>query len=324
MKSTLNIGVIGLGEIGQAHCEALARIDRANLVAVADIDQQRLAQVAGRTQATPYQDYRALLEHDGLEAVIVATPDQLHKDPCIHAAEMGKHILVEKPIATTVEDAQAIITAAEQAAVKLMVGFTLRFFPQYIHAKQTVANGDLGQLVSIFARRTNLRSQQERIKGRTGVLFFLGVHDFDVMRWIAGSEPVSIYCQEATSVPGPYPIENETFSVIRFQNGVVGCAHIGWFLPANHPAGFDFKLDLTGAAGVLNLDMVRQGVEVSTGQGTRYPPMAAPLVAEDRAFVESVLDDRPSPVSGEEGFKAMKMVLAALESLKTGRPVSLV
>ena len=89
MKSPLNIGIIGLGEIGQVHCDALAHIEQANLVAVADIDEDRLAQTAAQTQAKAYKDYRALLEHDGLEAVIVATPDHLHKDPCLHAAQAG-------------------------------------------------------------------------------------------------------------------------------------------------------------------------------------------------------------------------------------------
>jgi predicted dehydrogenase len=322
-KSTLNIGVIGLGEIGQMHCQALAQIEQANLVAVADIDPARLAQVATQSKATAYQDYQALLAHEGLEAVIIATPDHLHKAPCLHAAQAGKHILVEKPIATTEAEAEAILASVEAAAVQLMVGFTVRFFPQYIHAKQTVTNGDLGDLVSIFARRTNLISQSERIKGRTGVLFFLGVHDFDAMRWIVGSEPESIYCESATSVSLAYPVENETFTVIRFKNGVVGCAHIGWFLPKNHAAGFDFKLDVTGSTGILNLDMERQGVVVHSQQGTRYPFMAAPLIAEDKAFVEAILTEQPVPVSGADGLAAMKMVLAALESLESRQPVRL-
>ena len=118
----------------------------------------------------------------------------------------------------------------------------------------------MGELAGVFARRTNLITQQERVKGRTGVLFFLGVHDFDAMRWIIGSEPESIYCAAASSVSLTHPVENETFSIIQFKNGVVGCAHIGWFLPEIHAAGFDFKLDVTGAKGILNLDMERQGV----------------------------------------------------------------
>lgn len=320
---TLNIGVIGLGEIGQAHCDALSQIERANIVAVADIDADVLEATAEQYGATPYADYHDLMAHDGLEAVVVATPDPLHKEPCLSAAAAGKHILVEKPIAMTVEESEAIIEAVEQAGVKLMVGFTVRYFAQYIHAKKLVAEGKLGDLVSVFARRTNLITQPDRVNGRTGVMFFLGVHDYDAMRWVVGSEPVSVYCESSNAVPSKYPIENETFSIIRFENGVIGCAHIGWYLPTTHPAGFDFKLDVTGSEGILNLDMMRQGVEVHTTSGSSYPFLAAPLVAEDRAFVDAVLDDTPVPVTGHDGLVGVRMVLAALESIESKKPVSL-
>jgi predicted dehydrogenase len=233
----LNIGVIGLGAIGQKHCSAIAVLERAKLCAVADINEKVLSSTAAQYGATPYTDVKELLKHPGLDAVVVATPDDLHRDACVLAAQAGKHVLVEKPIATTVEDAQAIINAAETASVKLMVGFTLRFSLHYMQARKAASDGTLGDLVSIYARRENVISQPDRLKGRCGVLMFLGPHDFDAMRWIVGSEPVSIYTQAATSVPSAYPIENETFSIIRFANGVVGCAQIGWFLQDKHPAG---------------------------------------------------------------------------------------
>jgi len=322
MKS-LNIGVIGLGAIGQKHVSALAHMDRTNLVAIADVDQNVLDSTAKQFGATPYTDYKKMIAHPGLDAVVVATPDQLHRDPCVCAAEAGKHILVEKPIATTIEDGEAIIKSADKAGVKLMVGFSLRYTPQYLHAKKLVADGKLGDLVSIFARRLNVITQPERIKGRCGVLLFLGSHDFDAMRWIVGSEPISIYCEASSSVPSKYPIENETFSIIRFKNGVVGCAHIGWYLQTQHPAGRDFKLDLVGSKGSLNIDQMRQGVEVYTQEGAKFPSMASTLVDENRAFVNCILDDSPVPVTGEDGMRSLHMVMGALESVKTHQPVQL-
>ncbi len=168
-----------------------------------------------------------MLANDDLQAVIVATPDHVHKESCLAAAAAGKHILVEKPIAMNIEDSEAIIAATKEAGIKLMVGFTVRYFNQYMHAKQVVEQGSLGDIVSIFARRTNLITQADRINGRTGVMFFLGVHDYDAMRWMVDSEPTSIYCETTSAVDSKYPIENETFSIVRFENGVIGCAHIG-------------------------------------------------------------------------------------------------
>ena len=322
MKS-LNVGVVGLGAIGQKHCGALAKIERATLCAVADVNEKVLQSTAAQYKAAPYADVRKMLEHPDLDAVIVATPDHLHRDACVWAAESGKHVLVEKPIATTVEDAGAIMAAADKAKVKLMVGFTLRFSLHYMHVKKVVSDGTLGDLVSIYARRQNIISQSERLKGRVGVVMFLGPHDFDAMRWIVNSEPVSVYCQASTSVPSAYPIENETFSIIRFANGVVGCAQIGWYLPDQHPAGRDFKLDVTGSKGSLNLDQMRQGVEIYTQSGAKFPSISAGLVDEDRAFEDCVLDDTPAPATGRDGLVALQMVLAAMESIKTGQPVKL-
>jgi len=322
MKS-LNLGVIGLGAIGQKHCSALANIERANICAVADVNEKVLESTAAQYKAAPYTDVKKMLANPDLEAVIVATPDQAHRDASVWAAQSGKHILVEKPIATTVDDAEAIMHAVDAAGVKLMVGFSLRFSLHYMHVKKVVSAGTLGDLVSIYARRLNVISQPERLKGRVGVMMFLGTHDFDAMRWIVNSEPVSIFCQASTSVPSPYPIENEAFSIIRFANGVVGCAQIGWYLQDQHPAGRDFKLDLTGSKGSLNLDQMRQGIEIYTQGGAKFPSISAGLVDEDRAFVDCVLDDKPVPASGNDGLVALRMVLAALKSIETGQPVNL-
>ena len=124
---TLNIGVIGLGAIGQKHCQVLGAIRQAKIVAVADVNEAVLNATAEKYHAMPYTDYKELFKHEGIEAVVVATPDDLHRDPCILAAQSGLHVLVEKPIATSEEDALAMMDAAEKAGVKLMVGFTLRF-----------------------------------------------------------------------------------------------------------------------------------------------------------------------------------------------------
>lgn len=313
---TLNVGVIGLGAIGQKHCQVLSEIRQANIVALADINEEVLEKTAKTYQAEPFKDYKKMIQHPGLDAVVVATPDDLHREPCVLAAEAGKHILVEKPIATSEEDAQAIIDAADQANVKLMVGFTLRFVPHYVKAKAAVEDGKLGQMISIFARRLNVITQAERINGRCGVLHFLGIHDFDAMRWIVGSEPISIYTEDSTSVARKYPQEDETFSIIKFANGVVGCAHIGWNLPANHPGGRDFKLDISGSRGSLNMDLASQGLKIYTTEGHKFPSTAPGLIEEDRAFVNCVLDDTPVPVTGKDGLIALKMVMAALESIE--------
>lgn len=320
---TLNIGVIGLGAIGQKHCQALAQIERVKIVALADINESVLSKTSEEFGGTPYKDFNELLGHPGLNAVIVATPDHLHREPCVAAAEAGKHILVEKPIATTIEDANVVIEAAQKADVKLMVGFSLRFNLHYLQAKKIVEEGKLGDVISVFARRLNVITQADRIKGRCGVLLFLGIHDFDVLRWILNSEPISIYCEESTSVPKKFPDENETFSIIRFENGVIACAHIGWNLPVQHLGGRDFKLDIIGSSGSFYLNQMRQGIEIYSKTFSKFPSVSSGLLDEDRSFVDCVLDDLPIPATGKDGIIALRMVIAALESIKTHKPVNI-
>jgi UDP-N-acetylglucosamine 3-dehydrogenase len=319
----LNIGVIGLGAIGQQHVQAIAQIERANLIGVADINREVAETTAIKNKTTAFTQYTDMLSMPELDAVVIATPDEIHTEPCVAAAKAGKHILVEKPIATTIEDAQEIIDASNKANVKLMVGFSLRFNLHYMSAKKMVEAGQLGDLISIFARRLNVVTQADRINGRCGVLHFLGIHEFDVLRWIVDSEPVSIYTEESTSVPKKFPQDNESFSIIRFANGVRACAHIGWNLPTQHLGGRDFKFDVMGTKGALYLDQMRQGIEVYSETISKFPSVSSGLYIEDRAFVDCVLDNTPSPSTGADGLAALKMVMGAIESIETGLPVGL-
>jgi len=319
----IKIGVIGLGAIGQKHCEALARVEQAELTSISDVNESVLAKTASTFNARAYKDYHEMIADESLEAVVVATPDEIHKAPCIDAAKAGKHILVEKPIATTIQDAQEIITTAEYEKVKLMVGFSLRFDLHYMTVKKSVSDGQLGELISVFSRRLNIITQADRINGRCGVLHFLGIHDFDALRWIVNSKPVSIYAEESTAVSKKYPQDNETFSIIRFANGVRACAHIGWNLPLQHPGGRDFKFDVIGTKGALYLDQMRQGIEIYSENFSKFPSVNSGLFNEDRTFVECILKDTPTPSTGADGLAALKMVLGAVESIETGLPVKL-
>jgi UDP-N-acetylglucosamine 3-dehydrogenase len=317
------LAVIGLGEMGQAHARIIAGLEHARLTAVAEPNPERrgIGQAIGAERV--YSDYREMLGTADIDGVVIATPDQAHVEPCLAAAAAGKAILVEKPIATTEADSIRIIEACREAGVMLMVGHVLRYFPEYVEAKRVVSEGALGRLVSLFARRTNLITQQDRLGGRVGVLMFLGVHDFDVLRWIGGAEPVRIFCESASSAPGPYGVENETFTTVSFAGGSIGCVHAGWYLPKSHPAGFDFKLDVTGDKGVINLDFARHVTTQYGESGSRYPLMTSAVADQMCSFIKAASRKEPSPISGEEGLIALRMALAAGASIRTGQPVTL-
>lgn len=322
MKS-LGIGVVGLGAIGGKHVSMLKNLREANIVGVSDLNQDLVNKTIAGTAIQGYTDYRQLLARPDLEAVIIATPDHLHKDITIEAAQAGKHILVEKPIATTVEDGEAMIDAANKANVKLMVGFTLRFVPHYVQARELIQSGKLGQIISVYSRRMNVITQADRLGGRIGVLHFLGIHDFDLLHWLLGVEPAQVYSAESTHVEKRYPQENETFNTFKFKDGTLVCAHIGWNLTIAHPGGRDFKLTVIGDKGMLDIDLASQGLQMYSESGSKFPSTAPGLDVEDKAFIDCVIDDKPVPVTGEDGIIALKMVLAAVESIAIDAPVKI-
>jgi len=322
MKS-LGIGVIGLGAIGGKHVGMLKNLREANIVGVSDLNQDLVNKTVAGTSIQGYTDYRELLARPDLEAVIIATPDHLHKDITIEAAQAGKHILVEKPIATTVEDGEAMIAAAKAANVKLMVGFTLRFVPHYVQAREIIQSGKLGKIVSVYSRRMNVITQADRLGGRIGVLHFLGIHDFDLLHWLLGVEPDQVYSAESTSVEKRHPQENETFNTFKFKDGTLVCAHIGWNLTTAHPGGRDFKLTVIGDKGSLDIDLASQGLLMYSEFGSKFPSTAPGLDVEDKAFIDCVLDDKPVPATGEDGITALKMVLAAIDSIEKDAPVKI-
>ena len=320
---TLGIGVIGLGAIGAKHLSMLKNIREANIVGVSDINPDLLSKAIAGSEIKGYTDYRELLANPELEAVIIATPDHLHKDITIDAAKAGKHILVEKPIATTIEDGEEMIAAAKENNVKLMVGFTLRFVPHYVQAREIIQSGKLGKIISVYSRRLNVITQADRLGGRIGVLHFLGIHDFDLLHWLLGVEPSQVYSAESTSVEKHYPQENETFNTFKFADGTLVCAHIGWNLTTAHPGGRDFKLTVIGDKGSLEIDLASQGLQMYSELGSKFPSTAPGLDVEDKAFIDCVLDDKEVPVSGEDGIIALKMVLAALDSIEKDAPVKI-
>jgi UDP-N-acetylglucosamine 3-dehydrogenase len=160
--------VIGAaGAMGQVHTRTYRSLPAARLLGVCDVDAATLAAAAGDAPVgRRYQDYEALLADPEVEAVSVCTPDGQHVGPAVAAAQAGKHVLLEKPIATTLEDARTIVRACSAAGVVLLVGHVLRFDPRFVAAREALSAGELGDLLTVFARRANGVGAQDRLRGR--------------------------------------------------------------------------------------------------------------------------------------------------------------
>jgi predicted dehydrogenase len=223
-KAPVGVAVIGTGMMGRAFAQICHQLPEARLLGVSDIVESAGRAAAEEFNVPYYKDFADLVSQPEVQAVIVATPEDVHVAPSVAALERGKGVMVEKPIADTAADARQIIGAAEKSGAVLMVGHILRFTTHYAMAKQMVDEGKVGDVQSMQIRILNGKSAQDRLKGRCSLPMFLGVHQYDLVRWIAGSEPARIYAESQFNVLRPlgYEVEDTTWALITFANGVLG------------------------------------------------------------------------------------------------------
>lgn len=314
----IGVGVIGVGYIGQVHAQIYSRLPGARIVGVADVDAARANEVAARFGCKAFADYEELLSQPDLEGVSVCTPDALHRDPVLAAARHGKHVLLEKPIASTLEDAEAIVNAVRESAILCELGFVERFHRPFIVAQKAVQDGAIGRLISARSQRLNIRDAAKRVATRDPIISFLAIHDIDLLMWFAG--PIRRVSAEAgTFVFGNPDLEDSAFILVRFESGALGSIQVSWGLSDSLPFRASAKLELIGDKGVINVDTVDDSVAVNSEAGCRYPigfDRSAAFEAELSHFLECIDKGVAPKVGVDEGLAALKVALAARESAK--------
>ena len=335
-------GVIGVGTWGERHAAVYAYRPDVELTVVCDANEERAKEIARRYGAKGWTtDYREAMAPDGLGkglgAVSVVTPDFAHRDVALAAAEAGKHVLCEKPLATTVEDCEAIIGAAGEAGVKLMVDFHNRFNPPMLRIKEALDDGELGEPVMMYVRLSDtifVPTKMLSWAGRSTVGWFLGSHSFDLVRWLCGAEVKRVYAVSRSVVLKDRGIDTPDFfqTTLDLENGATAHVENCWVLAETAPAVFDFKCEVVGTKGTMYADMSHHRMlRKYTPEGAAYPDvMACPevhgrptgfAIESIHHFVDCVLGAREPLVTGEDGLRATKIVLAMEESARAGRPV---
>jgi len=313
------------------------RIAEAQLVVIVDADQtlaRRRADESGVTHV--FDSIEAALSGADFDAVCIATPTFTHASIVIAAAQAGKHILCEKPMALTLDEADAMIAAACQADVVLQIGFMRRFDPAFRAAKEQIEAGAIGDpiVVRTLTRGPGLPPRWACDPATSiGMLAEVNSHDFDTIRWLSGSEFARVYAETATfkalgleaEFPGFYDTAVVTTRLVNGRLGIIdGCCPVGY--------GYDARAEVLGTTGVLFIGEVRERALVRctredgvvTKQFSAWAKrFEAGYLAEDEHFINCVLTGEPPLVSGEDGRQALAGVLAATRSIQTGAPVSL-
>ena len=339
----INVAVIGTGWCGGIRAETCARSALVGELHLAEINPQRLTEVAQATGArTATADYRELLAIESVEAVMIsATPESTHYPMTRDALLAGKHVLLEKPIALTLAEADELIGIAKKNARKLTIGYSQRFNPKFAYVRKCVREGTIGRPVSALVSRHINRNLGKKITGRVKLspAAMESTHDLDFVLWcLEPAKPARVYSQlafGAMQAATGAPIPDCQWITVTMDDGLAFVIGGGWSLPPGYPNYSSTWIEFLGTDGALFIDNSHREVSLSTLKGgTVYPMSTMPgeqvehvfagaMANETLHFLEAVAYDRPVLVTAEHARMVMEVYLAADLSAERNEPVSL-
>lgn len=339
-RKELGVAILGYGYMGGMHLDALRLIEDAPVRGVWGRDPSSTKEFAKRHGIKAYASLDDVLRDEEVRAVDICTPSHTHADFSIKALDAGKHVLVEKPLALSLREADRMIEAAERTGLKLMVAHVLRFFPDYMRMKEMVDAGAVGEIAIARAFRGGSlppwnQSWFADIQKSGGAVVDLSIHDVDFLIWCF-NEPVDrVFAKAERLTHRDITANDYTLINMRFEGGGIALVEGSFALPKQFP--FTMKMELSGRKGMLQLDN-QTPVPIklytdSSAQGfapetlhwkpTLHPLPLDPFYREVEHFVDCVLEDRRPMTDAVESRKSLEVCLAALESAKEGVPVKL-
>ena len=322
----IKAGVVGLGFMGRRYVEFLQRLEGVEVTAVCDIRREIAEELAEATGARAVTEAGDLATSRDVDAVFVCTPEDSHVDASLAALGAGKAVMIEKPVAHSLEAARLIAEAAEASGSTVMVGHLLRFEPRWVAAKKAVEAGEIGEVVSIATRRVGNVLDQGILRGRTTIPLYYGVHDLDVVRWFAGAEATTIYASRRAGVlqQAGYAIHDLYCAILEFDNGILATAELGWHVPAAALAAPTAGLTVVGTQGWLKVEQAHTGLQYWTEHEARsvhpvihvtfwpdvYGVPSGALANELRHFLECVKTGAQPAITVEDAIEALRLSLA--------------
>ena len=315
MKDKLGVAVIGTGFWGRNHARVYRELAETELLAICDVDAERAKSVAKQFGVKPYTNAARMLRNEDIEAVSVCTWSTSLAKEAIRAAEAGKHVLVEKPMAADVKQAEMLVETVERKGVYLTVGFLMRFIPGLRHIKKAIETKEIGELVCATAKRVS--QWPERI-GDVGVVKDTAIHDIDVILYLFNEDPVAVYAK--TGAMRYKRFEDYAQMMLTFEGGKSAFIESNWLTPYKTRV-----LTATGSEAIMTLDYITQELTVENAKETMRPryPMQEPLKLELQHFANCITKKEKPLITGLDGLKALKIAQAALKSSATGKIVKL-
>jgi len=328
----VRVGVIGVGGFGESHVAAYSALPYVTVAAVCDTRAARAQEIAARYGVPEsYTDYHAMLRDTALDAVSITTPEEAHLAPALAAIAAGKHILVEKPIATRLDEAERMVSAARDAGVYLMPGHILRFETRYALLKDRLESGELGSVVSIYARRSRPKSLAKTYLRTHGVLE-ASIHDLDLVLWYTGDRVKRVRAFQR-NIQG-YANPDVLFAILELGKGALVCIENNWLTPDESGVGLNDAMQVAGTRGIAHIDFVNTGLSLWRESGylaldVSHEPRVrgevfGALKEELAYFARCVLEGRPPAVVTAAGaVEGLRVALAIIASAEQERDIVL-
>jgi UDP-N-acetylglucosamine 3-dehydrogenase len=321
----MRVGLVGAGFMGGVHLNAYAGVSDVEVVGVADARIESAVAGAEMVGARPYASYEDLVAAEDVEVVDVCLPTAFHRDLAVRAAGEGRHVILEKPIARTMEDARETVDAFSGDGPHLFVGHVVRFFPEYLGIKEKIDAGDLGMVgwsAPAAARPSCSAGTTGMPTGASAAVCLLDlvIHDFDYLRWTLG-EVERIYARGMLG--REYNRLDYVLATLRFESGTIAHVEGHW----GYPGPFNYSIEVAGSNALLTVDSTEpDSLQLISGASEEVPDLASgksPYAKELEHFIHCIATGEEPIVQSQDACEALRIGLAATESVLTGEPVTL-
>ena len=311
----LNVAVIGTGFWGRNHARVYRELPSTELVGICDVNAERAKIVAEQFDAKAYTSSSRMLKNKEIDAVSICTWSTVLAKEAFKALRAGKHVLVEKPMATNARQAEQLIKIAEESALHLTVGFLMRFIPGLQHIRRAVEKKEIGELVCVTAKRVS--QWPERI-GDVGVVKDTAIHDIDVMRYISNESPTSVYAKTGSMRHRQF--EDYAQLMLTYEDEKSAFIESNWLTPYKTRT-----LTVTGSDAIMRLDYITQDLWIESAKESLQPryPFQEPLKLELQHFAECITEKKKPIITGGDGLEALSIAEAALQSSARNRMIKL-
>ncbi|HHW7545538.1 TPA: inositol 2-dehydrogenase [Mannheimia haemolytica] len=331
----LKVGIIGAGRIGRVHSESISKyVKGAEIKAISDVKITEEFTAWAKSMGIPevYDDYKKILQDPEIDAVLVCSSTNTHAPISIEAAQAGKHVFCEKPVDADPAKIREVLSAVEKAGVKFQVGFNRRFDHNFKAIKDRVAAGDIGEphVIRVTSRDPEA-PPIEYVKVSGGMFFDMTIHDFDMIRYLSGSEVEEVFAVGTVLVNpeiGKAGDIDTAVITLKLKNGAIGVIDNS----RKAAYGYDQRAEVFGSKGAIHITNDTGSTAVFSGENgvvaekpkyfflERYMQSFADEIS---CFVDSVVNDKPTLVNGNDGLQPVLIALAAKKSLEENRPVKL-